>query len=80
MSKRKLQTKLPDVSIQSYELIKAGTKVYPDFIKDPITKKWNWYVCYEEKGKVTRFNKPVNSADLNEAIHKSIIYLHKNLK
>lgn len=30
--------------------------------------------------KPNQFNKPVNSADLNEAIHKSIIYLHEKLK
>ena len=79
MAKRDKIINLPDVSKQNYELIKAGVLVYPEYMKDSITKKWSWYVCYSDNGKVTRYNKAVASNELNLCIHLAIIDRFKKL-
>jgi len=70
---------LPDVSMQNYELIKANVFLYPEYMKDELTKKWNWYICYSDKGKITRYNKAVASNELNLCIHLAIIDRFKKL-
>jgi hypothetical protein len=79
MSKRAKITNLPDVSKQNYEIIKAGIKVFPDWVQDKITKKWNWYIFYNDNGNIVRYNKPVNSNDLNLSIHLSILDRYNKL-
>ena len=79
MAKRKEITNLPDVSNQNYELIKAGVKVYPEYMKDPITKKWSWYILYSVNGKITRYNKPISSNEINLCVHLAILSLYKKL-
>ena len=79
MAKRKEITNLPDVSKQNYELIKAGVKVFPEYMKDELTKKWSWYVCYSDNGKVTRYNKTVATNELNLCIHLAILDRFKKL-
>ena len=79
MAKRKEITNLPDVSKQNYELIKAGVKVFPEYMKDPITKKWSWYILYSDNGKITRYNKPISSNDINISLHLAILSRHKKL-
>ena len=71
MAKRKETESLPDTSKQYYELIKQGFKVYP------IYDKYKWWIEYEYKGEVTRFTKPISANEINIAIHKTIIHLHK---
>jgi len=73
MAKRKEIESLPDVSIKCYELIKQGYKVYP------VYHKYKWWIEYEYKGEVTRFTKPISANEINLAIHKTIIHLHKNI-
>lgn len=73
MAKRKEITNLPDVSKQNYELIKAGVKVFPEYMKDSITKKWSWYILYSDNGKVVRYNKPISSNDINISLHLAIL-------
>jgi hypothetical protein len=80
MAKRKGITNLPDVSKQNYELIKAGVKVFPEYMKDPITKKWSWYILYSDNGKVTRYNKPISSNEINLCVHLSIIDRYNKLE
>ena len=79
MAKRKEIINLPDVSTQNYELIKAGVHVYPEFMKDPITKKWSWYILYSDNGKITRYNKPISSNEINLCVHLAILDRHKKL-
>jgi len=79
MAKRKEIINLPDVSKQNYELIKAGVFVYPEYMKDELTKKWSWYVCYSYNGKVTRYNKTVATNELNLCIHLAILDRFKKL-
>ena len=79
MAKLKEITNLPDVSNQNYELIKAGVHVYPEFMKDPITKKWSWYILYSDNGKVVRYNKPISSNEINISLHLAILDRHKKL-
>ncbi len=71
MAKRKEIESLPDTSKQYYELIKQGFKVYP------IYDKYKWWIEYEYKGEVTRFTKQISAKEINTAIHKTIIHLHK---
>mgnify|MGYP003408620286 FL=1 len=73
MAKRKEITNLPDVSKQNYELIKAGVHVYPEYMKDPITKKWSWYILYSDNGKITRYNKAISSNEINISLHLAIL-------
>lgn len=79
MAKRAKITNLPDVSKQNYELIKAGVHVYPEYMKDPITKKWSWYILYSDNGKVVRYNKPISSNEINISLHLAILSRHKKL-
>jgi hypothetical protein len=79
MAKLKEITNLPDVSNQNYELIKAGVHVYPEFMKDPITKKWSWYILYSDNGKITRYNKPISSNEINISLHLAILDRFKKL-
>ena len=79
MAKRKEITNLPDVSKQNYELIKAGVHVYPEFMKDPITKKWSWYILYSDNGKIVRYNKPISSNEINISLHLAILDRHNKL-
>lgn len=79
MAKRNQITNLPDVSNQNYELIKAGVHVYPEFMKDPITKKWSWYILYSDNGKITRYNKPISSNEINISLHLAILDRFKKL-
>ena len=79
MAKRKEITNLPDVSNQNYLLIKAGIKVYPQYMKDPITKKWSWYILYSDNGKVTRYNKLISANEINLCVHLAILSLYKKL-
>lgn len=79
MAKRKEITNLPDVSNQNYLLIKAGVKVFPEYMKDPITKKWSWYILYSNNGKVTRYNKPISTNEINLCVHLAILSLYKKL-
>ena len=79
MAKRSTITNLPDVSIQSYELIKAGVKIYPEYMKDSITKKWSWYILYNDNGNIVRYNKPISSNEINISLHLAIIDRHKKL-
>lgn len=79
MSKRKEITNLPDVSNQNYLLIKAGVKVFPQYMKDSITKRWSWYILYSNNGKVTRYEKPITSNEINLCVHLAILSLYKKL-
>lgn len=79
MAKRKEITNLPDVSNQNYLLIKSGVKVYPEYIKDSITKKWSWYILYSDNGKVTRYEKPISANEINLCVHLAILSLYKKL-
>lgn len=79
MAKRKEITNLPDVSNQNYELIKAGVKIYPEYMKDTITKKWSWYILYSDNGKITRYNKPISSNEINLCVHLAILDRYKKL-
>ena len=79
MAKRNQIINLPDVSKQNYELIKAGVLIYPEYMKDSITKKWSWYILYSDNGKVTRYNKPISSNEINISLHLAIIDRHKKL-
>ena len=79
MAKRAKITNLPDVNKQNYELIKAGVKVYPEYMKDPITKKWSWYILYSDNGKIVRYNKPISSNEINISLHLAILDRHKKL-
>jgi len=73
MAKRAKITNLPDVSNQNYELIKAGVKVFPEYMKDELTKKWSWYILYSDNGKVTRYNKQVSANEINLCVHLAIL-------
>ena len=79
MAKLKEITNLPDVSNQNYELIKAGVHVYPEFMKDPITKKWSWYILYSDKGKVIKKKKKKSSNEKNISLHLAILSRFKKL-
>ena len=79
MAKRAKIINLPDVSKQNYELIKSGVKIYPEFMKDPITKKWSWYILYSDNGKITRYNKPISANEINLCVHLAILSLYKKL-
>ena len=79
MANRAKIINLPDVSKQNYELIKAGVFVFPEFMKDPITKKWSWYILYSDNGKITRYNKPITSNEINISLHLAILDRHKKL-
>jgi len=79
MAKRKEIINLPDVSKQNYELIKAGVKIYPEYMKDELTKKWSWYILYSDNGKITRYNKPVSSNEINLCVHLAILDRYKKL-
>lgn len=71
MAKRKEIERLPELGNKNYELIKQGFKVYP------VYHKYKWWIEYEYKGEVTRFTKPISANEINLAIHKTIIHLHK---
>ncbi len=71
MAKRKETEPLPDLGNKNYELIKQGFKVYP------VYHKYKWWIEYEYKGEITRFTKPIPANEINLAIHKTIIHLHK---
>jgi len=73
MAKRAKITNLPDVSNQNYELIKAGIKVFPEYMKDELTKKWSWYILYSDNGKVIRYNKQVSANEINISLHLAIL-------
>jgi len=79
MAKRNQITNLPDVSKQNYELIKAGIKVFPEYMKDELTKKWSWYILYSDNGKVIRYNKPVSANEINLCVHLAILDRYKKL-
>lgn len=79
MSKRAKIINLPDVSNQNYLLIKAGVKFFLEYMKDPITKKWSWYILYSNNGKVTRYEKPITSNEINLCVHLAILSLYKKL-
>lgn len=79
MAKRKEITNLPEVSKQNYELIKAGIKIYPEYMKDQLSKKWNWYILYSDNGKVTRYEKPISSNEINSCVHLAILDRYKKL-
>ena len=80
MAKLTKITNLPDVSKQNYELIKAGVKVFPEYMKDELTKKWSWYILYSDNGKVTRYNKPISSNELNLCVHLAILDRYNKLE
>lgn len=71
MAKNKKIETLPDVSNLNYQLIKQGFKVYP------VYDKYKWWIEYEYKGEVTRFTKSIIQSEINQAINKTIIHLHK---
>lgn len=71
MGKTKVPEKLPELGNKLYELIKQGFKVYP------VYHKYKWWIEYEYKGEVTRFTKPISANEINTAINKTIIHLHK---
>ena len=79
MAKRAKITNLPDVSKQNYEIIKAGVKVFPEYMKDELTKKWSWFILYSENGKVIRYNKPISSNEINLCVHLAIIDRYNKL-
>ena len=79
MSKRAKIINLPDVSKQNYELIKANVLVYPEYMKDELTKKWSWYILYSDNGNIVRYNKPISSNEINISLHLAIIDRHKKL-
>ena len=80
MAKLTKITNLPDVSKQNYELIKAGVKVFPEYMKDELTKKWSWYILYSDNGKVTRYNKPVSANEINLCVHLAILDRYNKLE
>ena len=79
MAKRTKITNLPDVSKQNYELIKAGVKIFPEYMKDELTKKWSWYILYSDNGKIVRYNKPISSNEINISLHLAILDRFKKL-
>jgi len=79
MAKRNQITNLPDVSKQNYELIKAGIKVFPEYMKDELTKKWSWYILYSDNGNIVRYNKPISSNEINISLHLAILDRFKKL-
>jgi len=70
---------LPDVSKQNYELIKVGVLVYPEYMKDELTKKWSWYILYSDNGKIIRYNKQVSANEINLCVHLVILDRYKKL-
>jgi len=71
---------LPDVSNQNYELIKAGVKVFPEYMKDELTKKWSWYILYSDNGKIVRYNKPISSNEINLCMNLAILDRYNKLE
>lgn len=79
MAKRKPIIKLPDVQKEHYYITKRGVKVYPEFVQDKITKRWNWKICIDNNGKIQMFDKIVSSDELNLSLHKTILYCYERL-
>lgn len=73
MAKRGKITNLPDVSIQSYELIKSGIKVYP------IHFRGKWWIEINNNGKIQRFEKAIAQNEINLAVHKTILYCYEKI-
>jgi hypothetical protein len=59
---------------QIYLVGKSGILIYP------ISKASNWYIQVNNNGVITTFEKKISSAEINEALAKTIIYYYNKLK
>jgi hypothetical protein len=68
--------KLTSIKAEPHEIylvIKSGIKIYP------VNIKGNWFIEANNNGKITRFNKSVSHAELNDSIAKTTKYYYKLL-
>lgn len=73
-SKQKSNLSIPIISKEMSFCISNGVKVYP------VNKNSNWFVEVESNGKLTTFNKPVPTDEIQSAIYKTWMFYYDKLK